>query len=92
MARSVLEKLNGKRMRFTAKVERFGRKPAYRGPDLITLLLTDVRFEDGSLATDHLWFKSGVWSEDLQPGMRFAFDARVDTLRMPMEERGLASV
>ncbi len=79
MARSELQKVNGKRMRFTARVERFGRKPAYRGPDLITLLLTDVRFEDGSLATDHLWFTSGIWSEGLDIGMRFAFDARVDS-------------
>jgi len=78
--REKLTKVDGQRMRFTATVERFGTKRAFRGPDLQTILLSDVRFADTKeLACDHLWFTCGQWSLGLAPGMVFAFDARVDS-------------
>ena len=80
MAREKLAAIDGQRMRFTATVERFGTKRAFRGPDLATILLRDVRRADSNqIVTDHLWFTQGRWSAALRAGQRFAFDARVDT-------------
>jgi len=75
-----LESLNGKRLRFTAVVERFGTKPNWHGFPETTILLKDIRFlETGEFACDHLWFKEGKWAVGLVEGHKFAFDARVDS-------------
>jgi hypothetical protein len=80
MARKNLKDVNGKRMRFTATVERFGSKPNWHGFPETTILLKDVRFADtAELACDHLWFKQGEWAMGLVEGSTFAFDARVDS-------------
>jgi hypothetical protein len=63
---------------YTATFTRFGSKHAYRGDDIKTLLLSDVRL-NGQIVTDHLWFTCGVtWERlDLQPNDLVQFDARV---------------
>jgi hypothetical protein len=74
--RTELKKLNGQRTSFTAVVERYGTKRAFRGDPLKTVLLRDVRYGD-MVVTDHLWFTCGKWSEQLKIGDQFSFDARV---------------
>ena len=77
--REELQQRNGKRGRFSGTVKRFGSKPAYRGPNLVTLLLVDVRDEAGNEVTDHLWFvvRKQLKELNLQPGDRIEFTARV---------------
>ena len=79
--RSKLAKV-GKQERhtFTATFDRVGYKRAFRGDDVKTLLLQDVRL-DGQLVTDHMWFTCGVtWARlDLHAGDQVQFDARVGT-------------
>ena len=75
--RKKLRKLKGKRQTFVATVERFGHKPAYRGPDVPTLLLVDVCTIGGEKICNHLWMTAGKWSSELKPGDTFKFDARV---------------
>lgn len=63
--RSKLAKV-GKQERhtFIATFDRFGYKRAFRGDDVKTLLLQDVRL-DGQIVTDHMWFTCGVTWHDL---------------------------
>ena len=77
--RKQLKMLEGRRLRFSARFERFGWKSGYMGPER-TVLLTDVRFvPSGGMATDHVWFTCGKTFDrlDLHPGDRIMFDARV---------------
>jgi len=77
--RTELKKMNGKRLRFNARVERFGMKNGWGGRIETTILLRDVRFEDtNKLATDHLWFTFGAWAKGISTGAAISFDARVD--------------
>lgn len=79
MPRENLKRVNGKRMRFVATLERFGTKRGWSGSPEQTLLLRDVVFaDDDQPACSHLWFKAGVWSSSLKPRDRFEFCARVD--------------
>jgi hypothetical protein len=67
-------------MRFRATVERFGSRTGWKGYPEQTVLLTNLRFSDtDELAGDHLWFKCGRWSWELEVGTTFEFDARVDS-------------
>jgi hypothetical protein len=67
--RQNLKAVDGKRMRFTAVVERFGSKLNWHGFPETTILLKDVCFMDtGELACDHLWFKHGKWALGLVEG------------------------
>ena len=83
--RKQLRVFNGQRMRFTARIKRFGTKPAYKGKGRPpkTLLLADVHllFGENPKVTDHLWFTCGKWSEGLSVGDKIAFDARVSPYR-----------
>ena len=95
MSRHNLKKINGQRLQFTARVERFGTKPNWHGFPEKTILLRDVKREEVIVA-DHLWFKCGKWSFDLQPGDTFSFEARVDSYEKGYqgrlaEERGESS-
>ncbi len=75
--RHELQKLDGKRFRCRATVERFGNKTAFKGPPISTILLRDVTASDsGKLLTDHLWFTTGKWSAGLVPGDTIEFEAR----------------
>lgn len=76
--RKELRKMNGERLRFSATVERFGYKRAFRGPDIKTVLLIAVKsLPDNELVTDHLWFVKGKSWDGIQPGDVIEFDARV---------------
>ena len=79
--REGLKEREGKRGRFTGTVKRFGTKPAYRGPDIVTLLLVVVRDEAGTEVTDHAWFVVRKQLQELnaQPGDKIEFVARVKT-------------
>ena len=77
--RKELEQRDGRRGTFTATFERFGSKPAYKGPPIVTLLFVDVRDASDKVVADHLWFKTALcWERaDLKPGELVQFDARV---------------
>lgn len=76
--RKELKKLDHQRISVIAKVDRYGKKSAFRGEPLTTILLKDVREETtGKLLTDHLWMTAGKWSKQLTLGCEFRFDARV---------------
>ncbi len=76
--RTGLKKLENQRLRFTAKIERFGFKSAFKGPDKPTVLLKDVRvLSTKAIVTDHLWFTKGKTWEPCQVGDIVEFDARV---------------
>jgi hypothetical protein len=77
--RPELAKLVGKRMRFSATFERYGTKRAYRGPDLITVLLKNIIDDQGRIVSDHLWFNltTGFKYCGMTQGDVVSFDARV---------------
>jgi hypothetical protein len=77
--REALKERNGKRGRFYGTVKRFGSKPAYKGPPIVTLLLAVVRDEAGTQVTDHLWFvvRKQLKDLNLKPGDKIEFTARV---------------
>ena len=76
--REELKKINGKRLRFTAVVERFGQKSAFRGNPIPTVLLKEVRIVGtDDIVTDHLWFTKGKSWDDTFVGGVVEFDARV---------------
>ena len=74
--REQLRKYYGQRLRFTATVDRFGKKKGYKGRTLITILLENV-IHSGEEVTDHLWMTAGKWSKYLEEGDTFSFNARV---------------
>jgi hypothetical protein len=81
--RQELKAREGKRGRFSGTVARFGQKPAYKGPPIVTMLLRDVRDEQGTQVTDHLWFTVRKQLKELnaQPGDKIEFEARVRPYR-----------
>lgn len=80
MMRSKLKAINGQRMRFTATVERFGEKSAFKGAPIPTVLLKNIRIlETDEQVTDHLWFTKGKSWEECVIGGIVEFDARVTT-------------
>lgn len=76
--RHKLAQKDGERMTFTGVFVRFGTKKGYRGSEK-TVLLQGIKFEDGTPATNHLWFNltKGFEALDLQAGDVVQFDARV---------------
>ena len=56
--RGKLEKLNGDRLEFVGKFERYGMKTNYHGFPEKTILLKDITIngKDRKVVTDHLWF------------------------------------
>ena len=76
--RKELRKLKGQRMTFRATVERYGKKRAFRGPDLDTILLREVtRADTDEVVCDHLWFTAGKCWAGVHAGDTVTFDARV---------------
>ena len=76
--RKKLRKLEGERLRFSATVERFGEKSAFRGPPIPTILLIDVHLAEAEeVLTDHLWFTRGKSWSSCKLGCLVSFDARV---------------
>lgn len=81
--RQELKQIENQRMRFKAIFERYGKKHAYRGADITTILLREIRiFETGEQITEHLWFTQTKGFEslgELKEGDCIEFDARVTT-------------
>lgn len=79
--RKALQQRDGRRGEFSAAFERFGSKPAYKGPPIVTLLFVDVRDSADNIVADHLWFKTALcWERaSLKPGDLVKFEARVMT-------------
>lgn len=77
--REKLKIIDGERMTFTGKIERYGGK----GGGKFTILIVDVRHLTGQLITDHLWFNltKGFKAQRLDPGEFVQFDARVKAYR-----------
>jgi hypothetical protein len=77
--RKKLSKLKNQRKKFIGVFERFGIKRAYRGPDLQTVLLKDIKDENGDFLCDHLWFNltKGFKLIKLIRGDIVEFEARV---------------
>lgn len=76
--RENLKSIKGQRLRFTAKVVRFGERTAFKGPPIKTILLQDICLLGSSdILTDHLWFTVGLAWKGCQIGSCIAFDARV---------------
>ena len=77
--RKLLKQQMGRRGEFRATVAQFGTKSAFRGPDLSTMLLKDVKDETGQIVTDHLWMTVGKQLSRLnvQVGEEIVFVARV---------------
>ena len=70
-----------KRYTFIGTFERFGKRTAFRGPDLTTVLLKDIHLKDDThILTDHLWFNltREFAQQSLCPGDKVQFDGRVD--------------
>lgn len=84
--RKQLEKLYGKRMRFSGTFVRKGKARAYKGWGSLgdgfdeTFLLSGVKDHAGRLLTDHLWFKmTGSFRRAaMSEGQTVSFDGRVD--------------
>lgn len=77
--RENLKKINNDRGTFTGVFVRMGSKQGFRGM-LQTVLLKDIRGEDGLLVTDHLWFnftKGFQALREIREGDVIQFDARV---------------
>lgn len=82
MARRRLKKIGTEeRQTFTGTFVRYGRKPGYRkGSVQRTLLLEDVRDDQGNIVAEQLWFNLTKGFADLgtlESGDRVRFDARV---------------
>lgn len=78
--REILKSYKEQRIRIRAKVLRFGKKPAFRGPPVDTILLIDViKVDDNSFLTDHIWFTKGKWCDGIQVADQIELDARVKT-------------
>lgn len=69
---------NQTRHTFTATFARFGTKNGYMGIEK-TVLLQNIKDENGNLISDHLWFNytTGFAKLRLKEGMHIQFNARV---------------
>lgn len=79
MSRKKLKEIEEYRGTFTGTFKRKGEKRAYKGYPETTILLINVRGENGAIITDHLWFNytKGFRELNLAVGDRVQFDARV---------------
>lgn len=77
--RKGLQNIAGVRKRFTATFERFGKKSAFKGPAIVTLLFVEIKDKYGNEFCDHIWFTTNKQFErlNLNPGDKISFDARV---------------
>ena len=76
--RKKLRARDHERFRIRARVERFSAKIGWRGARQETVLFKDVTdVVTNEVLTDHMWFRTGKWAEDLRAGDIVTFDARV---------------
>lgn len=79
--RKELEEKNNERINAIGIFERFGKKSTgFQGRTKTTVLLKDIRDEDGKLLTDHLWFDfiKGFQKLNLEKGDIISFSGRVN--------------
>jgi|ERR1035437_1341536 hypothetical protein len=76
--REKLQQIEEIRTEFSGTFVRFGEKNGYLGP-LKTILLKDVKDNDGNMVTDHLWFNftKGFAKMNLQEDDTVYFNGRV---------------
>lgn len=76
--REKLQNISGKRIKVFAEVDRFGKKKAFKGRDLDTVCLTNLRDVQNNPVCDHLWLVIGKQMErlDLDMGDKISFEAR----------------
>lgn len=78
--RTELRKYQEQRFKIKGVVSRFGKKSAFKGRELDTILFINiVKASDDSFLTDHIWFTKGKWAENLQVNDVVEFDVRVKT-------------
>jgi hypothetical protein len=78
--RAALKKIEEQREVFTGVFSKYGLKTNYRGPSTETLLLVQIRDQQGNLICDHLWFNLTKGFEQvgqLKQGDAVRFEARV---------------
>ena len=77
--REGLKNINGVRKRFIATFERYGKKAAYKGLPITTLLFLNLRDVHGDKFCDHVWFTTckGFEQYEFNEGDNISFDARV---------------
>ncbi len=78
--REELEQIDGERLKFVGTFKRFGRKRDYKGNFVNTVLLINVKDENGKLVADHLWFNNTKRFQKLgilKHGDKIEFYARV---------------
>lgn len=77
--RKALGQNEGERSLYTGEFIRTGIKHGFKG-DIVTVLLKDVKDENGQLVTDHLWFNmtKGFESVNLEPGDIVEFRGKVE--------------
>ncbi|WP_337328063.1 hypothetical protein [Chryseolinea sp. T2] len=82
--RTGLKKINDVRKKFQGVYQREGKKISYKGYSETTILLKDIRDEEGKVVTDHLWFTMTKGFEalgTLTSGDIIQFEARVTDYR-----------
>lgn len=78
--RTVLSFLEGKRLRFEGVVQRTGFHTVYRGLDLHTLLVKNIKIADRkTIICDHIWLTEEIHLEGMEAGDIIQFDATVTT-------------
>lgn len=76
--RKELKKYEEKRFRIRGTISRFGKKSAFRGDPIDTILFVNIfKADSNSFLTDHIWFTKGKWAENLQVNDVVEFDVRV---------------
>ncbi len=77
--RTELEVIKDVRAEFIATFVRYGKKSAYKGPMLTTLLFRNVKYRDGNIVCSHIWFTQtkGFRAFDFKEGDQIKFQARV---------------
>ena len=77
--RRALKQLNGERRRFSGTFVRLGKKSGWKGRELTTVLLKEIKDAYGKIVCDHLWFNltKEFGRLVLKEGTVIAFDARV---------------
>jgi hypothetical protein len=89
--RAELKNKNEKRLKFSAIFSRYGGKTGWRGYAETTLLLTDLRFEDGSPAAGHIWIKETKECKSIGPfreGQKLSFEARIGSYEKGYKYKG----
>jgi hypothetical protein len=82
--RQELKKIDEQRALFRGAFSKYGLKSGYRGYSTETILLVNIRDDNGNLICDHLWFNMTKGFEQLgmlKEGDIVQFEARVKKYR-----------